>query len=212
VLSGLALFQMVNPGAPIIYGTGASKLDMQTGRWGGGADEHPMRLGLLDMARFYDLPVNLWGLSTASSAVDAQYGHEATAAGILAQLGGADEIYSMGLLGSAQVLSLEKMVIDNHLARQIDLMARPFAVDAEHLQADLIERVGIGGHYLAQPETRAFTRRDFVPKWPPAGVTLADLARAEAADILATHRPPPLPDGAADRMADIVAEAGKVLA
>ncbi len=65
----------------------------------------------------------------------------------MARLAGADEIYSMGLLGSAQILSLDKMVLDNHLARQIDLMVRPFPVDGEHLQADLIQRVGIGGHY-----------------------------------------------------------------
>ncbi len=64
-LSGLVLYQVVNPGTPIIYGTGASQLDMQTGRFGGSADGHGMRLALCDLARFYHLPVNLWGLSTA---------------------------------------------------------------------------------------------------------------------------------------------------
>jgi trimethylamine:corrinoid methyltransferase-like protein len=28
---------------------------------------------------------------------------------------------------------------------------------------DLLERVGIGGHYLTQRETRDFTRREYVP-------------------------------------------------
>ena len=170
-LSGLVLFQATNPGTPIIYGTGASQLDMHTGRYGGGADGHGLRLGLCDLARFYNLPVNVGGLSTASYELDAQYGYEATAAGLLAYLAGADEIYSMGLLGSAQILSLEKMVLDNHLARQIEIMARPVPVDEEHLQADLIELVGIGGHYLKQRETRTFTRREYVPTWPPAGKT-----------------------------------------
>ena len=42
-LSGLVLFQCVNPGAPIIYGTGSSQLDMRTGRYGGSADGYRHR-------------------------------------------------------------------------------------------------------------------------------------------------------------------------
>jgi trimethylamine--corrinoid protein Co-methyltransferase len=211
-LSGLALYQAVSPGTPVIYGTGASQLDMHTGRYGGSADGHGLRLALCAMARFYKLPVNLGGLSSSSYELDAQYGHEATAAGLLAYLAGADEIYSMGLLGSAQILSLDKMVIDNHLAHQIEAMLKPVLVDEEHLQADLIERVGIGGHYLNQAKTRTFTRQEYVPMWPPADKTMWEVAHAEALDILHNHRPPPLPAGAADRIEVIVAEAARALA
>jgi trimethylamine--corrinoid protein Co-methyltransferase len=211
-LSGLVLFQCVRPGTPIIYGSGASQLDMQTGRYGGSVDGHAMRLALWDMARFYNLPVNLWGLSTGSERLDALYGYEATIQGLLAYLAGADEIYSMGLLGSAQILSLDKMVLDNHLARQIEIMARPFLVDEEHLQAGLIERVGIGGHFLGQRETRTFTRTEYVPAWPPAGADLLDLVHEEALDILHNHQPPPLPPGAGEKIEAILAEADKALA
>jgi trimethylamine--corrinoid protein Co-methyltransferase len=211
-LSGLVLYQVVNPGTPIIYGTGASQLDMRTGRFGGSADGHGLRLALCDLARFYDLPVNVWGLSTWSRELDAQYGYEATAATLLAQLAGADEIYSMGLLGAAQILSLEKMVLDNHLARQIELMHKPLRVDDEHLQAGLIERVGIGGHFLGQRETRAATRREYVPIWPPAGRTMREVAREEALEILHTHHPPSLPEGAWEQIEAIVADADKALA
>jgi trimethylamine--corrinoid protein Co-methyltransferase len=211
-LSGLVLYQAVNPGTPIIYGTGASQLDMQTGRYGGSADGHGLGLGLCRIARLYNLPVNLFGLSTSSCELDVQYGYEATAAGLLAYLAGVDEIYSVGLLGDAQILSLDKMVLDNHLAHQLEIMVRPFPVDEEHLQAGLIERVGIGGHYLTQRETRAFTRREYVPPWPPVGKNMVEIAHAEALDILHTHQPPPLPDGAAARIEAIVTEAAEALA
>ena len=211
-LSGLALYQAVNPGTPVIYGTGASQLDMHTGRYGGGADGHGLCLALCEVARFYNLPVNLFGLSTSSHELDAQYGYEATAAALLATLAGADEIYSVGLLGDAQVLSLDKMVLDNHLARQLEIMVRPALVDEEHLQADLIARVGIGGQYLTQRETRAFTRREYVSPWPPVGKNMLEIAHAEALEILHTHRPPLLPDGAAGRIEAIVEEATGVLA
>ena len=211
-LSGLVLFQVVNPGTPIIYGTGASQLDMSTGAYGGSADGYGLELALCDLARFYNLPVNLGGLSSASDGLDAQYGHEATAAGLLAYLAGADEMYSMGLLGSAQILSLEKMVLDNHLTRQIEIMVSPILVDEAHLQADLIERVGTGGHYLSQRETQVFTQREYVSVWPPAGKTMSEIAHSEALEILHTHQPPPLPAGAVNRIEAIVAEADRALA
>jgi trimethylamine--corrinoid protein Co-methyltransferase len=211
-LSGLVLFQVVNPGTPIIYGTGAVQLDMRTGSYGGSADGYGLELALCDLARWYNLPVNLGGLDTSSDSLDAQYGHEATAGGLLAVLAGADEIYSMGLMGSAQILSLEKMVLDNHLTRQIEIMAKSIPVDDEHLQAGLIENVGTGGHYLDQRETREYTRLEYVPVWPPAGETMLEIAHTEALEILHTHQPPPLPPGAADRIEAIVAEAERALA
>ena len=210
-LSGLVLFQAVNPGTPIISGTGASQLDMHTGRYGNSADVHGLKLALGDLARFYNLPVNQWGLSTASEQIDAAYGYEATTSTLLAYLSHPDEIYSAGLLGSAQILSLEKMVLDNHFARQIEIMVRPVLVDKEHLQAELIERVGIGGTYLTQRETRTLTRREYVSMWPPAGETLLEIARREALDILRNHRPPPLPAGAEEKLEAIIARAGEVL-
>jgi trimethylamine--corrinoid protein Co-methyltransferase len=211
-LSGLVLYQAVNPGTPVIYGTSASQMDMHTGHYRSSADGYGLGLALCAMARFYNLPVNLNGLASASQALDAQYGHEATAATLLAYLAGADEIYSVGLLGSAQVLSLEKMVLDNHLAHEIQNMARSFVADEEHLQAELIARVGIGGHYLNQRETRAFTRREYLPPWPPAGKTMCEVARAEALDLLHRHQALPLPAGAADKIDAIMAEADRELA
>jgi trimethylamine---corrinoid protein Co-methyltransferase len=155
--------------------------------------------------------VNLWGLSSASEQLDAQYAHEATAYGLLATLAGVDEIYSMGLLGNAQILSLDKMVLDNHLARQMGLMSRPLLVDEEHLQADLIERVGIGGHYLGQRETRTYTRREYVQAWPPADGSLLNLVHEEALELLNNHRPPALPRDAEAEIEAIVAEADQEL-
>jgi len=76
----------------------------------------------------------------------------------------------------------------------------------------VIERVGIGGHYLSQPETRAFTKREYVPVWPPAGKDMMELVRAEVEEILANHKPPPLPEGAGARMEAILRQADSTLA
>ena len=207
LLSGLVLFQAVNPGAPVIYGTVASQLDMRTGRYGGSADGYIFGPALSSLAHHYDLPCNINGLATASNQIDAQYGHEATAGGMLAYLSGADEIFSIGLLGSAQILSLDKMVLDNYLARQIEHMLAPLKLDEEHLGVDIIERVGIGGHFLSQPETRDYTRREYISQWPPAGKNVTEIAHQEAREILENYRPQPLPDGADDRISSVLERA-----
>jgi trimethylamine--corrinoid protein Co-methyltransferase len=210
-LSGLVLFQLINPGTPVIYGTGASQLDMQTGRYGGSPDGHSLRLALVELARFYNLPVNLGGLSTRSHSLDGQYGSEAMTQGLLAYLANVDEIYSMGLLGDAQILSYEKMVADNHLAHQLEAVVRPIQVDEAHLQSDLIEQVGIGGHFLKLSETRDFTRSEYIPMWPPVDKTIRELVHEEAHEIYHHHQPPQIPDGAIEKLEDIFIEADQVL-
>jgi len=212
VLSGLALFQAVQPGAPLIYAAGPSQLDMVTGNYADSANGNAMRLALVDVARFYNLPVNLGGLGTASFSLDALYGYEATTACLLAYLAGVDEIYSMGLMDSSQTLSLDKFVLDNHLARELEIMVQPIRIDEEQLSADLIERVGIGQHYLKRPETLASLRKEYVRVWPPTGQNILELARAEAQEVLANHQPPALPDGALEKMHAIVCEADRALA
>jgi trimethylamine--corrinoid protein Co-methyltransferase len=212
VLSGLALFQAVAPGAPLVYAAGPSQLDMVTGNYGSSANGHAMCLALVDVARFYNLPVNLGGLGTASSSLDAQYGYEASSACLLAYLAGVDEIYSMGLLDSSQTLSLDKFVLDNHLARELEIMVQPIRIDEEHLAADLIEKVGICQHFLKRPETLASLREDYVRVWPPTGRNVLDLVRDETRQILETHRSPALPDGALETMREIVSEADRKLA
>lgn len=210
-LSGLVLFQCVNPGASVIYGTGASQLDMNTGNYGGSADCVHLGLTLAELANYYQLPKNIWGLSTKSTQIDAQYGHEATAQTLMAYLAGADEIYSVGLLGAAQILSLEKAVLDNHIIRQLEVMVTPINLDDEHLQYELIEKVGVGGEFLTQRETLQYTRQEYIPLWPPYKQNLMEQIHQEALDILAKHQPPPLPSGAEEKLSEIIREADRAL-
>ena len=210
-LSGLVLLQCANPGASIIYGSEASQLDMRTGRYGGSADGYGMSAALRNFARLYDLPANMRGLSTKSKQLDAQYGYESVSGTILSYLSGADEIYSVGLLAEAQILSLDKMVFDNHLIHQVEAMLTPINVDEAHLQAELIKQVGVGGEFLTKKETLKFTREEYVSMWPPLDKNLMDLIHAEAQEILKNHTPPPLPDGAEQRVKEILEEADKTL-
>ena len=130
---------------------------------------------------------------------------------MLSYLSGADEIYSVGLLGEAQILSLDKMVFDNHLIHQIEAMLTPINVDDAHLQVELIKQVGVGGEFLTKRETLKYTRSEYVPRWPRHNENLLELIHAEAQEILETHTPLPLPDGAAEKIKSILEDADQTL-
>jgi trimethylamine:corrinoid methyltransferase-like protein len=103
------------------------------------------------------------------------------------------------------------MVLDNHLAHQIEEMIRPIPMDDAHLQADLIENVGVGGEFLTKRETLNYTREEYIPVWPPYGEELSKIIRSEAEEIYHNHKSPPLPDGASSKIEDILKEADKAL-
>src|SRR3990170_2250145 len=77
-LSGIALSQLIRPGAPVIFGSFLSNIDMQSGSPTFGTPESG--LGLLctgQIARHFGLPFRTGGGLTSSKVPDAQAGYEA---------------------------------------------------------------------------------------------------------------------------------------
>ena len=77
-LSGIALSQLIRPGAPVVFGSFLSNIDMQSGSPTFGTPESGM--GLLctgQIARHFDLPFRTGGGLTSSQVPDAQAGYEA---------------------------------------------------------------------------------------------------------------------------------------
>jgi trimethylamine:corrinoid methyltransferase-like protein len=90
-------------------------------------------------------------------------------------------------------------------------MLQPIRVDEDHLQVDLIKKVGIGGSYLKQRQTLDYTRSEYVRLWPPHGAEMLELVQAEALEILKNHKTPILSKGIEDQMDEILNEADKRL-
>ena len=86
------------------------------------------------------------------------------------------------------------------------------------LLLDLIDQVGPGGEFMSQDVT---TKRCRAESWNPTlmdrqpwdlweaagSKTATDRIRAKLKRILARHTPPPLPDGAAEKIASILQQA-----
>jgi len=153
--------------------------------------------------------------------VDAQSGHEKTLTGLLPALAGANLIYGSGMLESGMTIDYAQLVMDAEFARLVKYTVNGVAVNDETLSVDVINDVGAFKDFLSHEDTYRHMRSQSQTKlvdrrvreeWAADGsTTLYDRARAEALRLLETHEPTPLPEGAAEEMAAIVADAEREL-
>ena len=153
--------------------------------------------------------------------VDAQSGHEKTLTGLLPALAGANLIYGSGMLESGMTIDYAQLVMDAEFARLVKYTVNGVAVSDETLSVDVIHEIGAFKDFLSHEDTYRHMRSQSQSKlidrrvreeWAADGsTTLYDRARAEATRLLETHEPTPLPDGAAEEMAAIIADAEREL-
>jgi len=149
--------------------------------------------------------------------VDAQAGHEKTLTGLAAALAGTNLIYGPGMLDSGNTLDCAMMVIDDEIARMIRGYVAGVVVDDETLALDEIHAIGPFGDYLSTDHTYAHMRDSSVSdlldrrvrsEWEADGaLDMRARATAKAREILAEHKPEPLPADVAAELSAIVARA-----
>lgn len=222
-LAGLVLTQLVNPGAPFIYGGLSSMSSLQTGELTLGVPQFwTVVTATVGLARLLGLPSRTGGAITDAHLPDMQAGIEsALGLGYAVEQGVDFVLHGCGGLGSLNALSPEKLVIDDEIVGMFRSRPRELTVDEENLALTTIATVGPGGSYLAQKHTRrhardhhgptVFNRRPY-DAWSADGAhDLARTARTRAEELLAAYRPPEMDtlvrrqleayclDGAADR-------------
>ncbi len=154
-LSGVALVQLVSPGAPAVFGSFFSAIDMRSGGPAFGTPEFV--LGTLaggQLARRYGLPFRGGGGLCSSNAVDAQAASETAMALWATFLSGADMVmHAAGWLEGGLVTSFEKLALDLELLRMFEWLDAGIDVDDEHVALHAIRDVGPGGMFLAAGHT-----------------------------------------------------------
>ncbi len=203
ILAGITLAQLVRAGAPVIYGSTSSAMDMKTGALSIGAPELSKNIHMVaQMARFYNLPSRAGGGLTDALAMDAQAGVEsALALSTAARIGINFILHSCGILGSYIAMSFEKFLVDEEACGLIRSMQKPLEITDESIDIDVIKQVGIGGQYLTHPKTFKLCRTEFhMPAlmarqnpdaWSKAGKKSIDMiAEDRVAQRLATYEKP----------------------
>ncbi len=160
-LSALVLFQMAEPGTPILYAHAAGVTNFRLGTFIEGAPESElMNCGLAEMGHFYDLPVLKAGLASDAKQPGPQAVMEKIFTLLPSVLGGVDACVGLGVIETSNLLCLDQIVVDNEIARICQRIKDGIDVsDGKDLLAD-VKAVGPGGHFLGRRSTREACRSD----------------------------------------------------
>jgi trimethylamine--corrinoid protein Co-methyltransferase len=217
-LLGLIITQLVNPGAPFLYGMNTAALDMKTTIVSYGSPEWSLGMGAwAELARYYNLPVWGYGGATDSKVVDAQAGLEATFSIMNAYLSHITLVHDVAYMEYGSTSSMELLVIADEIIRMTRSLMGGMPVNKETLALDAIARAEPGAGFLADDHTMDnFRTAQWAPKvidrnqydvWQAAGSKdMFTRANEHARQILAEHEVPPLPEEAEKVIAEVLAE------
>ena len=205
ILATLCLIQAAEPGTPVIYASVASIMDPRTGMLKSDAIESGLlSAATIEMARYYQLPVETSGSGTAQFVPNVQSGYERALTALPAILSWPDILVGAGLVGGAMILSLEQMLIDTETFRKCRQARRGIVSGDGKWLNDVLDQVGPGGHFLDQDSTVAaihdgewyfdeFGMTATFEEWKSGGkCEIIGDARERVDQILTSHQPLPL--------------------
>lgn len=207
-ICGILLAQVIKEGAPVLYSVVPTTANMKSMEFLFGAVENGiMNAACAQLAAYYKLPQYSTGGVTESKVFDVQNGYEKCLNNLLPGMAGAQLIHNAaGQLDSSMAVSFEQYILDNEILGAIGRVLQGVSVTPDTLAAELIQEVGPGGHFLAQPHTLKHMRQElYMPSvavrqnytaWDKGGrKNMVDYAREEIDKVFSGHCPLPLPDG-----------------
>ena len=218
IMATLVLHQLVNRGAPFIYGTGMSQLDMATTvDLFGGPESGLAGVLQLNMAQSLSLPTfDYAGYSDAKSH-DEQCVAEIMTSCITGAACGGTLLHDVGYLEAGLLSSYEAFIMGDEFAGMARAGGQVLSSDASVFDIDEVEEVGPGGSYLARQSTRKSYRtwwrstlldRTNASQWRASGSpTLGDRLHTRTTDMLATAPEPVVDSDTASRLATLVEQA-----
>ncbi|MEO0619881.1 MAG: trimethylamine methyltransferase family protein [Pseudomonadota bacterium] len=153
-ISGIVLAQTTSPGAPVVYGSFTSNVDMKSGAPAFGTPEYiKAAMAGGQLARHIGLP---WRGSApnASNAPDAQGTYEFLMSLWGSVLGGANMVlHAAGWLEGGLTASIEKLILDVEGLQIVAESFEPLPVNTADLALDAIAEVEPGGHFFGAAHT-----------------------------------------------------------
>ncbi len=206
-LAGMAYVQLVRPGAPVVLGSFASSISMQSGAPTFGTPEPALVLyTMASLARRLRVPFRSGGALTAAKVADAQAAYESANTMQPTLLGGVNFVlHAAGWLEGGLSMGYEKFVLDTDqlgiwhaFAKGVDLSENGQALDAFLSNEP-------GQHFLGHPHTLASFETAFYrsgvadnasfEQWQAEGAQdAAQRANAIWKRTLAEYEPPPIDD------------------
>ncbi|MEO1794816.1 MAG: trimethylamine methyltransferase family protein, partial [Pseudomonadota bacterium] len=216
-LAGITLVQLVRKGAPVIYGSFTSNVDMKSGAPAFGTPEYIKgSFAAGQLARHVNLP---WRSSNAnaSNAADVQAAYESLNSIWAASFGGASVmLHAAGWLEGGLTASLEKFIIDVEMLQIVAESFTPLDASTDALAFDALAEVAPGGHFFGAAHTMSRYDTAFYSPllsdwsnfgaWTENGAKTATVRANEIwKQVLRDFEAPTLDAGRQDELTDFVA-------
>lgn len=216
-MAGIAFTQLVRPGAPVVFGTFASSISMQSGAPTFGTPEPALVLnGAAALARRLGVPFRSGGALCASKIPDAQAAYESANTLLPALTAGVHFVlHAAGWLEGGLVSSYEKLIMDADQLGMLAVFAGGFDLSGNGQAMDAIREVGPGAHFLGCDHTQrnfktAFYRsaiadNNSFEQWQSEGAHDAvQRADVRCKQLLADYTPPPLDPGVDEALCEFI--------
>ncbi|MBE9556349.1 MAG: trimethylamine methyltransferase family protein [Proteobacteria bacterium] len=217
-MAGMAFVQLVRPGAPVVFGTFASSMSMQSGAPTFGTPEPELVIfGAAQLARRLGVPFRSGGSLTASKTADAQAAYESANTLQPALLAGVNfMLHAAGWLEGGLVMGYEKFVMDADQCGMQQALVGGIDLSENGQGLDAIREVGPGQHYLGAAHTlanfeTAFWRSDIADnnsfeQWQAEGEQdAAQRANTRYKKMLADYVAPDIDPGISEALDEFVA-------
>lgn len=218
-LSGVTINQLVNPGAPIVWGGSPATFDMRKGTTPMGAiGTWMMNCAYVQVGKELGMPTHSYlGMSDAK-VVDAQCGLESSSA-FFAALAGANMVSGPGMMDYESCLSYEKLVIDAEILGMAKRLIAGIDGRQTPIALEIMQELGHKGSYLSHPHTKKWFReelyfpsdvidRDTVETWEKKGAKSAwERAQDRVEELLSKYQPSPISDEVMKELRDITTKA-----
>jgi len=156
-MAGMAFVQLVNPGAPVVFGTFASAVSMQSGAPTFGTPEPSLILYIAAaLARRLGVPFRSGGGLCGSKIPDAQAAYEAANTLQTAAMAGVNfMLHTAGWLEGGLVMGYEKFILDCDQANMIATLLKGVDMSENGQAMSALREVGPGSHFLGAEHTQA---------------------------------------------------------
>jgi len=225
LLSMVVLVQLMEKGTRILVWDIVWPMNMKTGAPFFGQIQDSLENAIFNQIwrKKYKIPISNGTVGYGSAKnIGFQSGYEKGMAALISALSGANNIQFHGHIFGELSAHPVQAVLDDDIAGMVGHFIEGEEVNKETIALDLIKEVGtIPGQYLDKEHTRKWWKSEqFMGKsadytstyseWTRKGKKNAiDYAKDRAEDIIATHKPLPLPDGKIEEIVKILEEAKK---
>lgn len=145
ILSSIVISQMINKGAPVLYGNVNTPMDPKTGNVAWGAIETGLiAIAMAQLSNYYNIPSRSTGCITNALNFDMQNGFERFMTLLSAAFSGINYITCAGTYANGLALSLELLAIDNELIGMVKRALEGIRVNETTIALDEIKKTVLG--------------------------------------------------------------------